>query len=68
MLVSLSLTACQTTGLGEIRNLISSGAVDKETVALYCNTYKPVLWSKHDTKDTQKQNVANNKIWKSFCK
>lgn len=29
----------------------------------FCDAYKPVYWSKKDTRDTTKQNDANNRVW-----
>ena len=59
--LSLLLTACQMTATGETK-------LAEESVKLYCELYDPVEWSKRDTRETQEQNVANNKVYTRFCK
>ena len=62
LLISLSLTACQTMGLGETK---TDGMLDKKAL---CSIYNPIKWSKKDTRYTQEQVVEANKVWKKVCK
>jgi hypothetical protein len=52
---TLLLVACQTTG---------SVATNK---SVSCAAFKPILWSKLDTLDTQKQAVEHNAAWSALC-
>lgn len=56
LLLSLQLTACQTMGSGGTK-----------VVDTFCLTYKPISWSKSDTRLTQEQIVEVNAIWKKRC-
>lgn len=60
--LSLTLTACQTMGLGEIK---TEGLVDKKAL---CSLYNPIKWSKKDTRYTQEQVVEANRVWTKLCK
>lgn len=33
----------------------------------FCQNYKPVYWSRHDTRGTKEQNDSNNKKWVRLC-
>lgn len=33
----------------------------------FCAIYKPVLWSKDDTRSTKEQVDSNNRVWKRLC-
>lgn len=48
------LSACQTTGSGEIRTAP-------------CLEFKPIYWSAHDTLDTQKQAKEHNAVYVALC-
>lgn len=57
MLLSAStLGGCATT---------DSFATNNKTVA--CGSFKPIWWSRKDTKDTQRQVVAHNAAGKVIC-
>ncbi len=62
LILSLSLQACQTMGLGEIK---TDGMIDKKAL---CSLYNPIKWSKNDTRFTQEQVVEANKVWVKLCK
>lgn len=52
----LLLTACQTT---------ASGGID---VSTGCIAFRPISWSKKDTRPTQEEIVSHNAVWKKLCK
>lgn len=33
-----------------------------------CAVFKPIYWSKDDTRETQEQVVEHNKVWSTLCK
>lgn len=33
----------------------------------YCLTYRPVMWSSKDTRQTKEQVDKNNRVWKAVC-
>lgn len=35
--------------------------------AKFCDVYKPVYWSKDDTRKTKEQTDSNNRVWKDLC-
>lgn len=35
--------------------------------AKFCDVYKPVYWSKDDTRQTKEQTDSNNRVWKEIC-
>jgi hypothetical protein len=35
--------------------------------AKFCDLYKPVYWSKDDSRQTKEQVDGNNRVWKSLC-
>lgn len=59
LLLSLSLTACLTTGSDETRPVL--------TVNTGCESFKAIYWSKKDTRKTQEQVVEHNAVYKKLC-
>jgi hypothetical protein len=59
-MLSLSLTACQTTG----SDAINAGA---GRPAVACQSFQPIYWSKQDTRPTQDQIVEHNAVYKRIC-
>jgi hypothetical protein len=35
--------------------------------ATFCTVYKPIYWSKTDTRETKEQVDSNNRVWKRLC-
>ena len=33
----------------------------------FCDNYKPVYWSRNDTRDTKAQTDKTNRKWKALC-
>lgn len=59
MLVFLSLTACQQMVSGEIKF---------DVTEVSCKAFKPITWSKQDTRETQDQIVEHNAVYVRICK
>lgn len=59
VLACLTLTACQTTGSGEI-NVAATKTVP-------CTALSPILWSKGDTRETQDQVTEFNAVGARVC-
>lgn len=56
-----TLAACGTTGSFATNNsTVACGSPEKPT-------FKPIWWSKKDTKQTQKQVVEHNAVGKTLC-
>lgn len=55
VVLCLALTACQTT------------ATEGIDVSTGCLTFKPISWSKKDTRLTQEEIVSHNAVWKKLC-
>lgn len=59
MMLSLSLTACQT---------MASGGINYNVATVACKAFKPISWSSKDTRETQDQVVEHNSVYKEICK
>jgi len=54
------LTSCQTMGTEET-------AIDARSIAVICETWRPVSWSSRDTPETIREVKAGNAARKAFC-
>lgn len=45
-----------------------TGAQPVAQHAAFCDVYKPVYWSAHDTRATKEAVDTNNAKWKRLCK
>ena len=52
------LTSCQTMDIG---------AIDARSIAVICETWRPVSWSSRDTPETIREVKAGNAARKAFC-
>ena len=45
----------------------TSAQVPATAGAKFCDIYKPITWSKADTRLTKEQVDSNNRVWKKLC-